>query len=168
MDRTPMALRHGNGMATPSKSQVFTLIVVSDHSQAVRKFRLPRRWLMNGGYTLGALGAIGLVSLIHYFTLLGASGENQVLKEENNQLRAQMQLVQEKVAHITATLDRVERFDAKLRTAVSQLQDPERNLAIGPVGMPEPELSSIPGPAPAALAPLTALPGKLSSLEGDA
>ena len=59
-----------------------------------------------------------------------------MLKEENAQLRAQMQLVQEKVAHISATLDRVERFDAKLRTAVTQLQDPERNLAIGPVGNP--------------------------------
>jgi murein DD-endopeptidase MepM/ murein hydrolase activator NlpD len=155
-------------MATPPKSQIFTLIVVSDHSQAVRKFRLPRRWLMNGGYAVATLAVVGLVSLIHYFTLLGASGENQVLKEENNQLRAQMQLVQEKVAHITATLDRVERFDAKLRTAVSQLQDPERNLAIGPVGTPEPDVSAIPGPASAALAPLTALPGKLSSLEGDA
>jgi len=155
-------------MATAPKSQIFTLIVVSDHSQAVRKFRLPRRWLMNGGYAAAALGVIGLVSVIHYFTLLGASGENLVLKEENNQLRAQMQLVQEKVAHITATLDRVERFDAKLRTAVSQLQDPERNLAIGPVGAPEPDASSIPGPAPAAQAPLTALPGRLASLEGDA
>ena len=56
-----------------SKSQVFTVIVVSDHSQAVRKFRLPRRWLMNGGYAAAALEVIGLVSLIHYFTLLGAS-----------------------------------------------------------------------------------------------
>jgi murein DD-endopeptidase MepM/ murein hydrolase activator NlpD len=155
-------------MATPPKSQIFTLIVVSDHSQAVRKFRLPRKWLVNAGYGLAGLGTLGLVALVHYFTLLGASGENVVLKEENNQLRAQMQLVQEKVAHITATLDRVERFDAKLRTAVSQLQDPERNLAIGPVGSPDAEVSSIPGPAPAARAPLAALPGRLASLEGDA
>src|SRR5512142_1238841 len=152
-------------MAAP-KSQIFTVIVVSDHSQAVRKFRVPRRWLVNAAWTLAVLALFGGVTIGHYFALLGSSSENAVLKEENAQLRSQILLVQEKVAHISATLDRVERFDAKLRTAVTQLQDPERNLAIGPVGNDaEPNL---PGPAPAAEANLNALPGKLSSLEGEA
>jgi len=149
-----------------SKSQVFTVIVVSDHSQAVRKFRLPRRWLLNAAWGLAVLAVFGGITIGHYFTLLGSSSENSVLKEENAQLRSQILLVQEKVAHISATLDRVERFDAKLRTAVTQLQDPERNLAIGPVGTDaEP---GTPGPAPAGEANLNALPGKLSSLEGEA
>jgi len=103
----------------------------------------------------------------HYATLLGASSENAVLKEENNQLRAQVLLVQEKVAHISATLDRVERFDAKLRTAVTSLQDPERNLAIGPVGQPEPEVAPA-GPAPASEQNVAGLPGRLGSLETEA
>jgi murein DD-endopeptidase MepM/ murein hydrolase activator NlpD len=154
-------------MAVPPKTQVFTVIVVSDHSQAVRKFRLPRKWLKNLAY--GGAGAVlvGLLTVGHYFALLGASSENAVLKEENAQLRSQILLVQEKVAHISATLDRVERFDAKLRTAVTQLQDPERNLAIGPVGNSEAD-AAIPGPAPAGEANLSALPGKLSSLETEA
>jgi len=148
------------------KSQVFTVIVVSDHSQAVRKFRLPRRWLVNSIWALCALAILGGITIAHYFSLLGSSSENSVLKEENAQLRSQILLVQEKVAHISATLDRVERFDAKLRTAVTQLQDPERNLAIGPVGTDvEP---AVPGPAPAGEANLNALPGRLSSLEGEA
>jgi murein DD-endopeptidase MepM/ murein hydrolase activator NlpD len=152
-------------MAAP-KSQVFTVIVVSDHSQAVRKFRLPRRWLVNAGWTLAVLAIFGGVTIGHYFALLGSSSENAVLKEENAQLRSQILLVQEKVAHISATLDRVERFDAKLRTAVTQLQDPERNLAIGPVGADAE--GGAPGAAPAAESDLNALPGKLSSLEGEA
>jgi murein DD-endopeptidase MepM/ murein hydrolase activator NlpD len=152
-------------MAAP-KSQVFTVIVVSDHSQAVRKFRVPRRWLVNTAWTLGVLAIFGGVTIGHYFALLGSSSENAVLKEENAQLRSQILLVQEKVAHISATLDRVERFDAKLRTAVTQLQDPERNLAIGPVGSDaEPNAG---GPAPAGESNLNALPGKLSSLDGEA
>ncbi len=154
-------------MAVPPKTQVFTVIVVSDHSQAVRKFRLPRKWLKNAAYVGAGVGLVGLLTVGHYFALLGASSENSVLKEENAQLRSQILLVQEKVAHISATLDRVERFDAKLRTAVTQLQDPERNLAIGPVGNPESE-PSIPGPAPAAEGNLSALPGKLTSLESEA
>src|SRR5574341_1500396 len=136
-------------MAVPPKAQIFTVILVSDHSQAIRKFRVPRRWLRNAAYAGAGLVLVGLVTLGHYFALLGASSENSVLKEENAQLRSQILLVQEKVAHISATLDRVERFDAKLRTAVTQLQDPERNLAIGPVGNADQD-STIPGPAPAA------------------
>ncbi len=152
-------------MAAP-KSQVFTVIVVSDHSQAVRKFRVPRHWLLNAAWTLAVIAVFGGVTIGHYFSLLGSTSENSVLKEENAQLRSQILLVQEKVAHISATLDRVERFDAKLRTAVTQLQDPERNLAIGPVGADTE--SDLPGPAPAGASNLNALPGKLSSLEGEA
>jgi murein DD-endopeptidase MepM/ murein hydrolase activator NlpD len=154
-------------MATPPREQVYNVIVVSDHSQAVRKFQLPRRWMRNGAYAGGTALVIGLAVLGHYFTLLGAASENAVLKEENAQLQAQILLVQEKVAHISATLDRVERFDAKLRTAVTQLQDPERNLAIGPVGSGS-QTPLIPGPAPAAAQNLSALPGRLQSLETDA
>lgn len=153
-------------MASPPKSPHYSIIVVSDHSQAVRKFRVPREWLKKGAIGGGALAVIAVVGTIHYFTLLGASSENNVLKEENAQLRSQILLVQEKVAHISATLDRVERFDAKLRTAVTQLQDPERNLAIGPVGQDDP--AGVPGPSPAARENLAALPGRLGSLETEA
>src|SRR5512146_2172999 len=153
-------------MAAPPKSQFFTVIVVSDHSQAPRKFRVPRRWLRNAAYAGAGVGLVGLLTVGHYFSLLGSASENSVLKEENAQLRSQILLVQEKVAHISATLDRVERFDAKLRTAVTQLQDPERSLAIGPVGQDDP--ATVPGPAPAAQENLAALPGRLRSLETEA
>jgi len=154
-------------MAPSPKSQIFTVIVVSDHSQAVRKFRVPRRWLQNLGW--GAVGVVlvSLLTLGHYVTLLGSSSENAGLREENAQLRSQILLVQEKVAHISNTLDRVERFDAKLRTAVSTLQDPERGLAIGPVGTAEPELPPA-GTAPAAGQSVQGLPGKLGSLASEA
>lgn len=154
-------------MAEAPKSQIFTVIVVSDHSQAVRKFRVPRRWLQNLGWSGVGLALFALLTVGHYVSLLGASGENSVLKEENAQLRSQVLLVQEKVAHISATLDRVERFDAKLRTAVTTLQDPERNLAIGPVGAAEPEVAPA-GPAPAAEQNVSGLPGRLGSLETEA
>jgi murein DD-endopeptidase MepM/ murein hydrolase activator NlpD len=81
---------------------------------------------------LGALFALGLAASIHYATSLSRLGENRLLKEENAQLREQLRVVEEKVAHIDETLDRVERFDQKLR-ALTSLNDPERNLAIGPV-----------------------------------
>jgi murein DD-endopeptidase MepM/ murein hydrolase activator NlpD len=150
--------------ATPDNRQ-YTLIVVSDHSQAVRKFRLPLRWLRKGLVGGGIAVVFGLLTVTHYFTLLSASSENRVLKEENAQLKSQVLLVQEKVAHVQATLDRVERFDAKLRSAVTHLQDPERNLAIGPVGAPEAPSTTA---APAGSENPAALSGRIASLENDA
>ncbi len=152
-------------MATTPDNRQYTLIVVSDHSQAVRKFRLPRRWLKRGLLGGAAAAAVGLLTVTHYFTLLSASSENRVLKEENAQLKSQVLLVQEKVAHVQATLDRVERFDAKLRSAVTHLQDPERNLAIGPVGSSG---TSTPAAPPASAESPSALPGRISSLDGEA
>jgi murein DD-endopeptidase MepM/ murein hydrolase activator NlpD len=155
----------GQVMPAPPKTQQYTVIVVSDHSQAVRKFRVRGRWIRDAAYALGGVALVALLGAGHYFSLLGTGSENRVLKEENAQLRSQILLVQEKVAHIAATLERVERFDAKLRSAVTQLEDPERNLAIGPVGRAEQPTPA--GPA-AGQENVAALPGRLSSLEVEA
>jgi murein DD-endopeptidase MepM/ murein hydrolase activator NlpD len=112
-------------------TQLYTVIVVSDHSQAVRRFRLPRRLLERAAWVAAGAGLMGLLGVAHYFSLLGSASENRVLREENAQLRSQVLLVQEKVAHMSATLDRVEGYDARLRSAVSQLQDPGQGLTAG-------------------------------------
>ncbi|HEY7724565.1 MAG TPA: peptidoglycan DD-metalloendopeptidase family protein [Anaeromyxobacteraceae bacterium] len=121
-------------MVDPPKppTQLYTVIVVSDHSQAVRRFRLPRRLLERAAWAAGGAGLLGLLGVAHYFSLLGSASENRVLREENAQLRSQVLLVQEKVAHMSATLERVEGYDARLRSAVSHLQDPEKGQAAGP------------------------------------
>jgi murein DD-endopeptidase MepM/ murein hydrolase activator NlpD len=147
-------------MAEPPKTQVFTVILVSDHSQAVRKLRISRTWLARAAYAAGGVGLVVVLVFGHYLSLLGSSWKGRVLAEENEQLRSQLLLVQEKVSHISSTLERVEQFDAKLRTAVTQLQDPDRNLAIGPVG------KEATGSAAAAHA--KALPEGLGTLQGEA
>ncbi len=152
-------------MPAISKAKQYTVVIVSDHSQAVRKLHVPRTWLARAAVAVAAVAAVGAVVMAHHVSLLGTVSENRALKEENAQLRSQVLLVQEKVAHIAATLDRVERFDAKLRNAVTQLQDPERSLAIGPVG--KAGESAIPGP-PAAQQNVAALPNRLASIEKEA
>ena len=152
-------------MVKQPDNRQYTLIVVSDHSQAVRKFRLPRTWLKKGAWAVGALALFGTLTFTHYFTLLSAASENRTLREENAQLKSQLLLVQEKVAHVQSTLDRVERFDAKLRSAVTHLQDSERNLAMGPVGGSGTAGSTA---APAGNENPAALPGRLSALDAEA
>ena len=150
-------------MAAP-QTQQFTVIVVSGHSEAVRKYHVPRHWVPKAAIVAGLVLLVGVVTVVHYVSLLGQTVENRVLRDENDRLRSQLELVQEKVIHISAALERVERHDAQLRTAVTQLHDPERNLAIGPLGN-DGDPAAIPGPNPAAKENLNALPGRLGSLE---
>jgi murein DD-endopeptidase MepM/ murein hydrolase activator NlpD len=152
-------------MTSSTKTKHYTVLVVSDHSQAVRTFRIDRGWTRKARWLAGGVAFFAAVTFGHYFSLWGRAAENRVLKEENAQLRSQILLVQEKVAHISSTLDRVERFDAKLRTAVTQLQDPDRKLAVGPVGVVS---GGVGGPPPAAQASTATLPDRLAVLEQEA
>ena len=110
----------------------YTILVVPDRSAATRKFRVQAKLLVRIAWASGIFGLLLVAMVAHYFLVVGQVGENRVLSEENAQLRTQLKLVHERVGHISQTLDRVERFDQKLR-ALTQLNDPERNLAIGPL-----------------------------------
>jgi len=85
----------------------------------------------------GLLGAIAAVSLcafvgVHYLYIVGQASQNRDLKDENVTLKARLRLVQEEIARIDKTLQRIDQFSAKIR-AITQLNDQERNLAIGPL-----------------------------------
>jgi murein DD-endopeptidase MepM/ murein hydrolase activator NlpD len=82
---------------------------------------------------VGLVLLCGILASVHYFNVVGEVTENKILRDENVQLRNDLKRIRERVAHISSTLDRVERFDQKLR-AITLLSDPERHLAIGPVG----------------------------------
>ena len=151
-------------MVAPPKAEQLTIIVVSDRSHAIRRFRLDPRWLRWGAAAAFALTALWLGATAHHLSLLRTRSENRALADENALLRGQIRQVQDRVAHIATTLDRVERYDAKLRHAVAQLQDPDRGLAIGPVGSRE----GGPASPSAARAEAPALPSPLAALEAEA
>ena len=113
-------------------NQSFTLIVVPDHHSEVRRFRLQKRTVIQA---LGAL-AVGVLALgvagVHYVSVARDARENRSLRDENLALKGELKSIRERVEHIGGTLDRVERFDQKLR-AITLLSDPQRNLAMGPV-----------------------------------
>ena len=118
-------------MADKKQSSTLTIMVVPDRHATVRKYRVPKAVIRLGVGAVVALLALVVVGAIHYFRLLDDASEVAMLREENLQLRTELMGVQERVAHLGATLERVERLDAKLRM-LTQLNDPERNLAIGP------------------------------------
>ena len=116
--------------------KTFTLIVVPDHNAPVRRYRVQKTLLTAGGRGVVLSRACPWRRRIHYFQVAKDAAENRILREENLALRSQLKSVRERIDHIGSTLDRVERFDQKLR-AMTLLSDPQRNLAMGPTE-PEP------------------------------
>lgn len=119
----------------------YTLILVPDQHAAVKRYRIQRSFLYQVGGGLGALVLLAAIGVFNYFQVSHDAAENRVLRDENLTLKTQLKSIRERIDHIGSTLDRVERFDQKLR-AVTLLSDPQRNLAMGPTSDPSaPEIS---------------------------
>lgn len=141
----------------------YTVIVVPENNAEVRRYRVRKNLLAQvaGGGALFA--ALLIAGTVHYFSVAKDAAENRYLREENLTLQTQLKTIRERIDHIGSTLDRVERFDQKLR-ALTLLSDPQRNLAMGPTEQ-EPGSSTIPASADNQFARLTSTekPGVLSS-----
>lgn len=113
------------------RNKTFTVIVVPDHTSQVKRYRVPRKLLWQAGIVLAGAVLAVLGGTAHYLVVAKDAAENRILREENLALKGQLKAIRERIDHIGATLDRVERFDQKLR-AITLLSDPQRNLAMGP------------------------------------
>ncbi len=122
-------------------NETFTLIVVPDQATAeVRRYHFKKKWLLQAAIATAVLVAVIGAGAVHYFFVARDASENRSLRDENLALKAELRAIGEKVEHMSGTLDRVERFDQKLR-AITLLSDPQRNLAMGPTEEPQ----NIPG-----------------------
>jgi murein DD-endopeptidase MepM/ murein hydrolase activator NlpD len=124
-------------------SKTYTVLIVPQKSSQVRRLVVPRKLLIQIG--LGVLGVVAVAGFmaIHYLFMVDQASQNRDLKNENVLLKAQVRRVQEEIARIDGTLQRIDQFAAKVRE-ITQLNDPERNLAMGP-------LSEDPGKTPEVL-----------------
>lgn len=115
-----------------SSNETFTLIVVPERHAEVKRFHFRKVWLFQGLGVLGVLLVLGLAMTAHYLGVVSQAQENPALRDENLKLKGELAVIREQLQHMSQTIDRVERFDQKLR-AITLLSDPQRNLAMGPV-----------------------------------
>jgi murein DD-endopeptidase MepM/ murein hydrolase activator NlpD len=97
----------------------------------LRTLSAQRRIVQAGLAAIAAVG-LALVMGVHYLYMLDEASQNVSLKEQNVTLKARLRLVQEEIARIDGTLQRIDQFATRVR-AITQLNDPDRNLAIGPL-----------------------------------
>jgi murein DD-endopeptidase MepM/ murein hydrolase activator NlpD len=114
-----------------SSNESFTLIVVPDRHAEVKRFHLRKIWIFQALAAVAVVLLIGLVMAGHYVSIVSEARENPTLRDENLKLKSELAVIREQLQHVGQTLDRVERFDQKLR-AITLLSDPQRNLAMGP------------------------------------
>jgi len=114
-----------------------TIMVVPDRTSRIRRFRVSRAilWTLTT-FLLLVVGAVTALSLYCYH-VLDKRNENEHLKRDNVNLRGELLFIHQKVAGVQAILDRIQRFDTKLRT-ITRLNDPKRHLAVGPFDVRKP------------------------------
>ncbi len=113
----------------------YTVMIVPERSSQVRRYTVPRVWITRSIAGAIALVAVAAFMLVHYIGMLAEAGENRSLKNENVNLKTRLRTVQEEIARIDGALQRIDQLSSKVR-AITQLSDPERNLAIGPLEQP--------------------------------
>lgn len=116
------------------KSRYFTLMIMPETSAVeVRRLRLSRRLLKGAAWTGGLLVIATVLSLAHSAQLWHEAQESADLRAENEALKKKIERLDRRIEGVGKAVDRMRQFDAKLR-ALTMVSDPDRNLAIGPVG----------------------------------
>jgi murein DD-endopeptidase MepM/ murein hydrolase activator NlpD len=113
-------------------NRIYTVLIVPERSSKVRRLRIPHRRLMQLSVIVLALVGVASYMGVNYLHIVDEASQNRGLKEENLNLKDRLRKVQDSLARIDGTLQRIDKFSAKVRT-ITRLNDPERNLAIGPL-----------------------------------
>jgi murein DD-endopeptidase MepM/ murein hydrolase activator NlpD len=126
------------------KARFLTFLVIPDSAGVeVKRLRIPRRWV-----TLGLLSGVAIFAALlavagHDVYLVKEMRDVKQLRAENILLKSQISKIDERVQSMAASVERVQQFNAQLRK-ITMLSDPERNLAVGPVGAPAHEAAQDP------------------------
>src|SRR5688572_27497348 len=109
------------------------MIMPETATAEVRRIRVSRR-LIKGTLIGFALFVVSSLSALAWsLTQLDRARNAKILFVENTSLRGEIDQLDRRLQEVTDTVDRLENFESKLRT-LTMISDPERNLAMGPVG----------------------------------
>lgn len=97
-------------------------MVVPEKTSRVRKLIVPNWILRVSLIGLFFIVSLTLIMFFDYWYVIDQISENKELKIENRRLRQQVQIFQNKMANIEATMDRVETFATRLKV-ITNVED---------------------------------------------
>ena len=110
----------------------YTVIVVPEDSSEIKRWTLSskslRRWVISGWVALGLV----VCGLVHYGFVAYQAAENVRLTAENAALSLRLAALNADVERVEQKLTQLGEFSTRLQ-ALTQVNDPARSLAIGPV-----------------------------------
>ena len=118
--------------------KVYTIMVVPEDSAQIRRFKVAHRTLLK--VCLAGVLLLGTIcfGIVNYVFVMNQSSENRSLKNENVLLQTRLRLAQDEINRVDDQLERIGQFAQRLRT-ITQLNDPDRKLAVGPLTNDTPE-----------------------------
>ena len=127
--------------------KVYTIMVVPEDSAQIRRFKVAHRSILKAA--LAGILLLGTLcfGVVNYIFVMNQSSENRVLKNENVLLHTRLRLAQDEINRVDDQLERIGKFAQRLR-AITQLNDPDRKLALGPLAAEkkeQPQVLYVPG-----------------------
>jgi murein DD-endopeptidase MepM/ murein hydrolase activator NlpD len=145
-------VRRGRGpnKGEPVKPKFTLLVVPTDHAQPIRQLKVTPAAINIGAGALGLIIAGAVALAVQWNGFVDTRTDNLALTAENVRLTTRLMALESRIEGIGDTLQRVERFDAKLRALAEndlkawtqkrgkngKLPELPPTLAIGPVGAP--------------------------------
>lgn len=110
-------------------NRFYTILVVPEKTSEVRRVVLPSWVLKSAAVSLAFLILVAGVMVFDYWYVMSEISENRALKLENRKLRQQVQIFQNKMTTVEATMDRIKTFATRLKV-ILHVEDhpPSTNL----------------------------------------
>jgi len=106
-------------------NRFYTILIIPENSSKPKQFHIPA-WAVRAGLViLPVLALIALTLFLDYRFVANQVYENRELQSENRRLRQSVQLYQNRMEAMEASLDRIENFSARLKM-ITNLMDKDQ------------------------------------------
>lgn len=109
-----------------------TILLVPDEGTRMKRLIVPVAYLK-------ALAGVAIAIVTLFVVFMGGflyyrhkNVNFEAMRQENQRYRQEIETIRSKVASVETYLERVKRFDQKIRL-ITNLEDPERHIALGPL-----------------------------------
>lgn len=111
------------------ENKTYTVLIASNRHGETLKLRIRASWLKAFGFLAFCGLLLAATAALDYMGLLLQAHENRVLKTENEGLKKQFQVAEEKLSSLESSLERIQNFTKKLNL-ITNIEDEERTLKL--------------------------------------